>query len=182
MIIGINGRIGSGKDTIGSIIQFLVCKKQVDYKGNLINPTLTFKQFLEPHRIFKKGWEVKKFADKLKDIVCLLTGCTREQLEDQEFKNRELGEEWRRWRLKVPDLNAIGESTKMAIPLLFNSEEEAWEYNDKELGYRQRICIVYSELPTYRLLLQWIGTDLFRNQLHENVWVNSLISEYKKMN
>ena len=30
--------------------------------------------------------EIKKFADKLKDIVCLLIGCTREQLEDQEFK------------------------------------------------------------------------------------------------
>lgn len=32
------------------------------------------------------GWEVVSFADKLKDITCVLSGCTREQLEDYEFK------------------------------------------------------------------------------------------------
>ena len=34
--------------------------------------------------------------------------------------------------------------------------------------------------PTPRFLLQFIGTDLFRNQLHPEIWVNSLMSEYKK--
>jgi hypothetical protein len=33
--------------------------------------------------------------------------------------------------------------------------------------------------PTYRILLQQIGTDLFRKQLHPNVWINSLMNEYK---
>ena len=32
-------------------------------------------------------WKVVKFADKLKDVVCLLTGCTRVDLEDHEFKS-----------------------------------------------------------------------------------------------
>ena len=40
------------------------------------------------------NYQIKKFADKLKDIACLLIGCTREQLEDREFKEKELGEEW----------------------------------------------------------------------------------------
>jgi len=38
--------------------------------------------------------KIKKFADKLKDIACLLIGCTRADLEDREFKEKELGEEW----------------------------------------------------------------------------------------
>ena len=33
--------------------------------------------------------------------------------------------------------------------------------------------------PTARFLLQFIGTNLFRNQLHPEIWVNTLMSEYK---
>lgn len=36
------------------------------------------------------GWEIVSFADKLKDITCVLSGCTREQLEDYDFKENEL--------------------------------------------------------------------------------------------
>ena len=35
-----------------------------------------------------------KFADKLKDCVCILLGCTRSQLEDREFKESYLSSEW----------------------------------------------------------------------------------------
>ena len=65
MVIGISGKIGSGKDTIGKMV-----------KDRLPN------------------YQIRKFADKLKDIVCMVTGCTREQLEDQEFKDSLLGPEW----------------------------------------------------------------------------------------
>ena len=36
------------------------------------------------------GYEVVSFADKLKDITCVLSGCTREDLENYEFKENEL--------------------------------------------------------------------------------------------
>lgn len=36
------------------------------------------------------GYEVVSFADKLKDVCCVLSGCTREQLEDYDFKENEL--------------------------------------------------------------------------------------------
>ena len=36
------------------------------------------------------GYTVVSFADKLKDITCVLSGCTREQLEDYDFKENEL--------------------------------------------------------------------------------------------
>jgi hypothetical protein len=65
-IIGVSGKIGSGKDLIGTIIQ----------------------------EESSKGWEIKKFADSLKDMVCVLLKCTRDQLEDRVFKETPLGEEW----------------------------------------------------------------------------------------
>lgn len=36
------------------------------------------------------GYKVVSFADKLKDVCCVLSGCTREQLEDYDFKENEL--------------------------------------------------------------------------------------------
>ena len=36
------------------------------------------------------GYRVVSFADKLKDITCILSGCTREQLEDYDFKENVL--------------------------------------------------------------------------------------------
>lgn len=90
-LIGISGKIGSGKDTLGIIIQYLSSRN---------NLTGSQKEYLKDlnylsHILNKKSnYNVKKFADKLKDIVCLLIGCTREQLEDREFKEKELGPEW----------------------------------------------------------------------------------------
>lgn len=129
-IIAVSGKMQSGKNTVASIINKLTNNK----------------------------YKEKAFADKLKDIVCLLTGCTREQLEDQEFKNKELGEEWWYYYYDI--------GGRKLYPYL--------EYKDNE-DYN-----TFLFKHTYRSLLQQIGTDLFRNQLHENVWINSLISGYKK--
>lgn len=137
MIIGISGKINSGKDTVGNIIQYLVCLS----KGT-----------------FESGWQIKKFADKLKDIICLLIGCTREQLENQEFKNKELGEEWWYWQLERDG----GYST-----ILLPYYESTGTENFKLVKL------------TPRLLLQLLGAECGRNIIHPNIWVNSLMSEYK---
>jgi hypothetical protein len=69
-IIGISGRMGSGKNTVGDIIE-KIC---------LTNEGPVFEQ--------------KSFAGKLKQIASLLTGIPVENFEDQEFKKALLGEEW----------------------------------------------------------------------------------------
>ena len=70
MIIGINGKMSAGKDTVGTIIQGLL---------------LTSK---------KKSFEIKKFAGKMKQIASLLTGIPVEKFEDQEFKETNLNSKW----------------------------------------------------------------------------------------
>lgn len=99
MIIAISGKINSGKDTVGKIIQYLTSesyKKGRDYQTFIRKQTSNLD--FEPHYISE--WQIKKFADKLKDIVCVLLGCTREQLEDRGFKERELGEEWNKYTIE----------------------------------------------------------------------------------
>jgi hypothetical protein len=132
-IIGISGSINSGKDTVGEIIQYLTFKQinGLQYKS-------TEKSF-NNYKIGsnKEFWQIKKFADPLKEIVCILTGCSRDQLEDRKFKDSYLPKEW--------DSKDIYSVTKF----------------------------------TYRGFLQYLGTDLFRDQIHENAWVNSLMNGYK---
>jgi hypothetical protein len=94
MIIGINGYAGSGKDTIGTIIQYLHCTNT----GNITLDELLadYKQH-EWWMEDQSGWEIKKWAGKLKTIASLLTGIPQEKFEDQEFKKTFLGPEWFTW-------------------------------------------------------------------------------------
>jgi len=90
-IIGINGKIGSGKDTVGGIIQYLTA-------SNEVRETLTLEEWLESDDLNGRdfNWKIKKFAGKLKIIASLLTGIPVEMFEDQEFKKTSLGPEWNR--------------------------------------------------------------------------------------
>jgi hypothetical protein len=110
-LIGISGKIGSGKDTVGGVLQLYFATHQP-----------------------ADAWEIKKFAGKLKDIAEILTGIPKVNFEMQHFKQSNLPEEW----------NKNGE------PM------------------------------TARSLLQIVGTDAMRDQLHENVWVNALFADYNE--
>ena len=82
-LIAISGKKGSGKDTVGNIIAYLTGKNTEHFK--FVNNDINYVQ---------SKYVNVKFADKLKDIVCLLIGCSRKDLESEEFKSKELGEEW----------------------------------------------------------------------------------------
>src|SRR5687767_11366847 len=143
MIIGISGKIGSGKDTVGMIIQ-----------GLTVNPNADFdwiKKF-HPNSI----WKVHKFAGKLKDITCLLIGCTREQLEDQNFKNSELPKEW-------------------DYKELFREKRIITLDPDNEYPH-----IPFKKM-TPRIMLQLLGTNAGRDIIHPNIWVNSLFADYRPL-
>lgn len=138
MIISLSGKIKSGKDTVASIIQEL---------------TNINSQIKKAHSVF----EIKKFADELKDTICRWINCTREQLEDHEFKNTPLGEEW--WYYGFDG------------GLKINYLSAAYENGKEPLQYLVK--------PTPRLLMQLLGTEAGRNILHPNLWINILFSKYK---
>ena len=101
MIIGISGKMGSGKDTLAEMISTLSSGEN---------------QYM-----------VKHYADKLKKIVSLLINVPVNLLNDQEFKKTNLSSDWG---------------------------------------------------MTVRELLQKVGTDGLRNNVHENIWINSLYADY----
>ena len=144
MIIGINGYAGSGKDTVGTIIQYLQADTDLPLKG-VLKKTAHHEWWLEE----RSGWEIKKWAGKLKDIASLLTGIPVKDFEDQEFKTSLLGPEW-----GTVTLNPLN-----SIPVFADME--------------------FNHLITVREFLQRLGTDAVRDKLHTNAWVNALMADYK---
>ena len=174
-IISISGRLNSGKDSVAALIQYLIWKDKVN-KGEIPLTNLSFEDFLQLTigRTIS-GWEVKKFADKLKNITCMLLGCTREQLEDRDFKEKELGEEWKRYILHYQFQDKYG---RFRFEEMFSSEKDALQFKDN-LEQCDAYGIVEEKL-TPRLLMQLLGTECGRKILHPNIWVNSLMTEYKE--
>lgn len=89
MIIGIAGRMGSGKDTVGSIIQYLLDR-------NVVNESFDFWYSSNFYSVYQssKQWEIKKFAGKLKKVASLITGVPVEMWEDQGFKQGRMPYGW----------------------------------------------------------------------------------------
>ncbi len=148
MIIGINGYAGSGKDTVGKLIQIAACKEIPEgyHIEDLIEGYDHHEWWLEE----KSGWEIKKWAGKLKTIASLLTGIPVEKFENQEFKKTNLGPEW----------SYLGPSC----------DGGKTRFSTADLVEKQM---------TVRDFLQKLGTDGLRDGLHTNTWVNALMADYK---
>lgn len=157
-LVGISGKIGAGKDTVAKIIQYLT-----DIDTN--TDSTSFKDYLEYSTLIENKWEIKKFAGKLKDIVCLLLGCTRKQLEDQNFKNKKLGEEW--WYYKVWRGSDITEDFQEMIIPYPDMIDERKEWDEWDLIK-----------PTVRTLLQNVGGEAMRGVIHPDIWINALFTDY----
>lgn len=87
-IIGISGKVQSGKDLAGSMTQFLLSQAHRDYQRS-------YEEWLMMEPQYRTTYEIHKFADPLKEIVCTMMGCKRSDLEDINFKNSLLPECWR---------------------------------------------------------------------------------------
>ena len=186
MIVGFSGKKQSGKNTSAEIWQLISTYYSLkEFEDTTPKESLNefiFKylklskenvKYLAPNH--GSNWIQKSCAEKLKQIVCLLTGCNREQLEDNEFKESLLPESWKviRYRVRDKDDNLL---TKLTF-----CKEDA----EIDLAFYQGLNFdeAYIEeeefIPTYRWLLQNVGTNALRNNIHPELWVNALFADYK---
>lgn len=172
MIIGISGKIGSGKDTATAIIQYLlfIDKLTPDHKlyGYRLNTFIKENDGYE--REILSFWKNVKFADCLKNFICDVLGCTREQLEDREFKETPLGEEWIRYGYADGFFQGGSKGTVM------NNASCTKERYEEELSINWQTAYKHQHTP--RSIMQMIGTEVGRF-VHHDFWVNALMSKYK---
>ena len=170
-ILGISGKIGSGKDTTGKIIQYLSYCNTVSQTN-----VPTYEQWC--NLLTNNGdWQIKKFAYAVKQVCSILTGIPIEDFEKEEVKNRVLGEEWIRYGYADGFIKKYIGNGEMGQPIMNNKQCSKEKYEEE---YRINWQTAYKQEYTVRNLLQIVGTDLIRNQLHSNAWVNALFSKYNK--
>jgi dephospho-CoA kinase len=145
-LIGISGKMNSGKDTVGKMIQILSDYPQMS--GDRVIANLD-------KEMYNTKYEIKRFADKLKDCVCLIIGCTRQQLEDRGFKNTALGDEWNRVKKTVKPGASV------------------WDEGEPSVDHILKM--------TPRRMLQLLGTEGGRKIIHPDIWVNATFADYKPL-
>ena len=128
MVIGISGKMGHGKDTLGRMIQYWWC-----INNNILPQKITVEEFVTDSSFqLVSELEIKKFAEGVKYIAGYILNVNPSRFEDPSYKLSYLGEEWNR----------------------------------------------NGELMTVRTFLQELATDAMRDNLHEDVWVNTLTNKY----
>lgn len=173
MIIGIAGRIGSGKDTLGMILQALTMN--TPYGSHWYSEPLEYVKAYKGRPNVKGGWQIKKYADKLRQIAGILLGVSPEKFEDRAFKDSILGPEWDYWTVEgYYDNEWAGKESGRTFP----SGQDA-------LGFAI-LCEMEADTPvnhyqmTVREFLQNLGTEAIRGGLHQNAWINALFADYKE--
>ncbi len=156
-LIGISGKMGSGKDTLAVVINYIADNFAPE---SIVHWEQSVKDWT---------YENKKYSEKLKYMVCFLLGCSRSDLEDRKFKETELGEEW--WYYQYGESLYWYKTEKTLLTRVMNSEllEPCTE---EDLNN----CLIKL---TPRKLLQLLGTEAGRQIIHPNIWVNALFSDYE---
>ncbi len=157
MIIGINGYIGSGKDTVGRMIQYFTYDK-------IYIRNMTFEEF--DKYATKEGFipfglnvtnlpefQIKKFAGKLKQIASLMTGISVEKFEDQDFKKTNMSQEWNRQGMPITVREFLQRLGTDAIR--DNLHDNAW-VNSLMCDYKAESIGKYGDVLDYP---NWIITD-----------------------
>ncbi len=181
MIIGISGKIGSGKDTIAKIIQilyFLHIHRQVGGKDEDVfnSKSWDWQKALNPVDMeFPHGdyWNIKRFAGKLKQIVSLLTGVPMHYLEKEEVKNSLLPKEWQTW-----EITNWGKNAGLLRNLIFETEQDVKDFCINSSNSQHKYEYKHTQ-RTYRWLLQKLGTEALREVIHPNIHINALFSNYR---
>lgn len=154
MILGVNGRKNSGKDTVARMIQYHTSVAFHKFKD--VNDWLEITEpfYTDNTTMYGMGaqFEIHKFAGKLKEMLSILLGVPISKLEDREYKESVLPEQW--W--------------------YYQGEVGIYEYPNEYPANRKLPLIK----PTVRDLMITLGTSCGRDLIHPNIWVNATLATY----
>ncbi len=170
-IISLTGKLQSGKDLTGKIIQYLTSNVKFPEDYSIESKLNNFGTSSSSH---VTPWEIKKFATKLKMVASLILGVPVEKFEDNEYKDSYLGPEWESYGYANGFNHEYrnGEKMKTVMNVAFCDKERY------EIEKRVNWQTAYHSKMTVREFLQRLGTEAVRNGLHQNAWVNALFADY----
>ncbi len=165
MIIGISGKMNSGKDTVGKILQYFTIPEQ--------ERTQSIEQWMQDVPANPSALEIRKFAERVNACISLMLDIPADRLALRDVKNSVLPKQWNRWILEMATQN-IGE-TEMIV---CSSKDEAMVLINY-FGFKPSEYQLSYQPITVRQFTQWFATDAMRKE-HPNIWVNALFSQYRE--
>lgn len=162
LVFGIGGKAGSGKDTVASMINYimLVGTTKANYKDWLINE-IPMQQKCKNH--------TTHFADPLKDSLSIIYDIPRDYFDNREYKENyfySLDEHKFLLENKLTSKHKVITISHLkydSIPIIKKL------YNNKKL------------VITLRDLMQYYGTDICRNYLSKNIWIEATTKRAMKI-
>lgn len=157
VIVGVKGTKGSGKDTVASMIHYImavgVTAANMDGweiydkspKDELDAPTL-------------------HFADKIKDDLSVIFGINRECFDDAKYKD-ELYYHFKTGAF-IKNTDIVCPVKELTIDDLEMATLAEWRLDNKDE------CII-----KLRTLMQYYGTDIMRNHVGVDVWIRTCINK-----
>lgn len=168
MIIGIGGTRGSGKDTLASMINYIleVGTAKAKYSDwNKKNNT-----FARLSSTYKKPDTIIHYADNLKDCLSIIYNIRRDYFDDRKYKE----DMWYCFnnRRFYPNTDLVG-GTFYKIDIK-DLELNSLSYILTNLRFQ---CVI-----KLRTLLQYFGTNVCRQILGKDIWLNSTITKANELN
>ena len=157
IIVGVKGTKGSGKDTVADMIRYIMAAgtTQASYDNYI---------WFTKHRDSELDVPILHFADKLKDDLSIMFGISRENFDDSKYKDEfyyhfRTGSFIKKIDITVPvDEITLNDLTECTLADLRE------RYKDD--------CVI-----KLRALMQYYGTEVMRNHIGKEVWVNSTINK-----
>ena len=167
-LIGVSGKINSGKDAVGSMLRYIT------EKSNKKNYSV--RQYIQglENNAFRPGsdYQIRKFADVIKITTAAILGVPVSMMEDRKYKATGLGSLWTTYHLQN---RSSGYSLKYPTQ---DQRREAIVRLANHPTYNERDYSLYEEELTPRRILQLLGTEAGKRVIHENIWVNASFAEF----
>ena len=148
-LIAVSGLRNSGKDTVADMLQYLLNTPKIFHNY------VCFKhiKWLMNLGTFKKF----SFATPLKEILAIILGVDVKKFEDRYFKEH-----------TYVNLNDLEICDILKTPYLSDNEFNRYSKNLDPFFTRQHQL-------TIRQLMQFVGTDVLRTFLSDELWINSTL-------
>lgn len=157
VIVGIKGTKGSGKDTVADMIRYImsVGTTQASYDNYI---------WFTKNRDGELDVPILHFADKIKDDLSLMFNINRTCFDDSKYKD-ELYYHFRTGSF-IKKVDGIVPIPEITIEDLDKNTLAKWRESFKD------DCVI-----KLRTLMQYYGTEVMRNHIGKEVWINSTISK-----
>lgn len=157
LIIGIKGRKGSGKDTVASMIHYIIAAgtTQANFDG--------WERFNKSPYDSNLDVPTRHFADKIKDDLSFIFGINRECFDNIDYKDNKY------YHILNKSFISIKDKTRMLVPEI-TLEDLKQNTLAKWIESYNNICVI-----KLRTLMQYYGTELIRHNIGSQVWVDGLI-------